>query len=256
MKDLADSLFEMRKNGKPINKTIKPESILEAYKIQQLNAAKEGKKIKAWKLGGATQNNRTAFKTHCVFYGPIFHQSVFSYHENINLKPSMSKVKGELELSFKLSSAIKNLTLTKLQKNEIHRFVSSCYASVEIPWSVFPFPESGLPLLIADYCASGALILGNEILWNKDSQKSLRENVSMKTHKDFIAKGSLKNILGNPLLVLKDFLELAIKHQVPLEEGQLVCTGGASDCVLLPQDIEIKVTFEGLDQFSFKLENI
>jgi 2-keto-4-pentenoate hydratase len=256
MDKLPHYFLQLRQKADPVKEFLSPESVTEAYQIQHKNILTTREPISAWKLGGTTKSTRDTFQTASLFYGPIFASSIYSYSESIKLDPKFREPKGELELSFKLSSAVNTLTSEKLKNDKVFfNTIQSLYASVELPWSAFPLPEAGLKVLIADYCASGALILGNELPWRENLIKNLSCDVYMKTKSTLLAQGSLSQIIEGPLEALRGFLFLALEQKIPLKAGQIVASGGVSKCVNLPLDEEITVDFNQLDQFKFLIKS-
>lgn len=256
MDNLSYYFLTLRQKADPVKEFLSPDSISEAYEIQHKNILTTKEPISAWKLGGTTKSTQDVFQTKSLFYGPIFASSLYSYSDSIKLDPKFREPKGELELSFKLSSTVSTLTKEKLKNDNIFfKTIQSLYASVELPWSAFPLPEAGLKVLIADYCASGALILGNEIPWRENLIKNLSCEVYMKTKSTLLTQGSLSQIIEGPLEALRAFLFLALEQKIPLKANQIVASGGASKCVSLPLDEEITVDFNQLDQFKFLIKS-
>lgn len=256
MGKLPHYFLQMRQKANPVKEFLSPETVSEAYQIQHQNILSTKEAISAWKLGGTTKTTRDAFQTKSLYYGPVFSSSIYSCDKPIKLGPKFLEPRGEMELSFKLSSSVANLTTEKLKNQKVFfNTIQSIYASVELPWSAFPLPEAGLKVLIADHCASGALILGHEIPWRESLVKNLSTDVYMKTESKLLAQGSLSQIIEGPLEALRGFLFLALDQKIPLKSGQIVASGGASKCVPLPLDEEITVDFDKLDQFKFLIKS-
>lgn len=231
-----------------------PKSLQEAYQIQKENRKKVSKNVGAWKLGGTTELTQNLFETKSVYYGPISRDWVFIAEEKIHLSPQIKDPKGELEMSFKLSKDVSNLKRDNLEKGLLEKYIKAMAPSIELPWSPFSLPESGLKVLVADHCAAGALILGEEVPFKNESLKNTSQ-VTLKTEEKILSKGQLGNILGGPLEALREFLLLSMDHKLPLSENQWIATGGASPCVPLPLKKKISVSFEGFKTFDFSLNS-
>ena len=252
---LSDYYQNSRENNNYKEPCKTPLDLKEAYEIQHDNSLLKNKEIGAWKLGGTTSTTQSLFHTNSVYYGPIVSSAIFQNQHKISLDKRITKPKGELELSFKLSSKVKDFQAENLEGDKIFSLIKSLAPSVELPWSPFPLPSSGLNVLVADHCASGALILGKEVVFDKTKLGLLSGEVLLKSGNNFLTKGNLSHILGGPLEALRNFLDLALKHQIPLKENQWVPTGGASPCVSLPVNKELKVSFEQLPPFNFFIKS-
>lgn len=255
MQKITEHFHKTRLLGKLQGLPQEPSSLEEAYRIQKKFCDTSPKSISAWKLGGSTQLTRTLFKTKAVYYGPIVNASVFSYKDKINLDPKIETTKGELELSFRLSKNVENLNEKIITDETVQSFVTSMLPSVELPWSPYNLPQSGLKVLVADNCASGALVLGDEVPLEKEVKVPNSLAVSLKDEKTVLTEGNLEWVLGGPLEALKQFLLLAQKHSLDLKEGQLVATGGASPCVEVPKNKKLTVFFETFKSFSFSIDS-
>uniref|UniRef100_A0A486XVC4 2-keto-4-pentenoate hydratase n=1 Tax=Rheinheimera sp. BAL341 TaxID=1708203 RepID=A0A486XVC4_9GAMM len=218
-----------------------------AYRIQ--NSISKSKFIGAWKLGGTTDLTRKLFKTKSAYYGSIESRYVFNAGEVV-LPKFIERPVGELEITFKLSREVENLAQFDLQSEPIDTFIDSVLPSIEMPWSQFLLPEAGLNVLVADSCAAGLLILGEEYSWNSDAAIQFPCQLN---GNECLAEGDVNNIVMTPSGALREFLLLAKQHQLNLRQGQYVATGGCTACVSLPVNEILTVEFQELGGFSFKL---
>ena len=241
-----------RRLGKVNVKNYTPESLEQAYSIQKLNRLNEHD-IAAWKLGGTTEATRKLFKTGSVYYGGLNLPRVFSPKKGLSLPKNIKAPAGEAEVCFRLSEKIRNLSNLDVDTLPISDFVASVAPSIELPWSPFPLPDSGLKVLVADHCAAGALVIGEEQTLSMLDINS--GAVTIKCSKaQLLAEGDMANVIGGPVTALRDFLKLAQQHKLELQPGQWVATGGCTPCVALPFNELITVTFGGgLGSFSFSL---
>lgn len=223
-------------------------SLSQGYDIQIKNL-RQRDAILAWKLGGTTDLTRKLFKTESAYYGAIEGKFVFNASELV-LPKFIEHPVGELEITFKLSREVENLAQFNLRSEPIDTFIESVLPSIELPWSQFPLPEVGLNVLVADSCAAGLLILGEEYSWNGDTAIQL----PCQLHgNECLVEGNVNNIVMTPSGALREFLLLAKQHQLSLRQGQYVATGGCTACVPLPVNEVLTVTFQELGEFSFKL---
>ncbi len=75
--------------------------------------------------------------------------------------------------------------------------------------------------------------------------------VKMKQQEVELAPGSSDNLIGGYQTVLSDFLKLVLTYEINVEAGQLVATGGITDCIYLPVNQIIEIDFSELGRFTW-----
>ncbi len=230
-----------------------PTNLAEAYSIQHHNFSHLGQP-KGWKLGGTTSLTQTLFDTRATYYGPIFESSIFEATDAIKLPVGINNPKGEAEVCFELSDKVLELFNTNINQNNIGEFIVNIMPCLELPWSVFPLPAAGMNILIADQCGTGALIYGDKLPYSSTCFNSLTGKVSVISKSKILAEGEIENILAGPLSALTDFLKLAKSHQLQVQPGDIVATGGCTSCIELPFNRKIIVNMSILGEFSFALK--
>lgn len=227
-------------------------SVDDAYVIQKEVTSKLGEVI-GWKLGGTNEKTKQAFKNEELYFGPIFKNSLISHKgSKINLADLHKPLKGEVEIAFTLSNKIAELD-AGYESHRLFDYVDFVHICLEMPWTQFEQPTSGLEWLIADLCGCNALLLGQGKECKGLDLNDVGININMTSGEDEIASGSRFNILGSPEIVLKEFFDLALKYKLDLKPGQVVATGGATACVPIPDGKIISLDATELDplQFSF-----
>ena len=247
-KRVSNTYIKARNNSSIFGLDCEVLSLDDAYCVQK-EGLKSRSDISAWKLGGSTDLTRKLFKTESVYYGAIESKFVFNASDVV-LPKFIEHPVGELEITFKLSREVENLAQFDLRSEPIDTFIESVLPSIEMPWSQFPLPEAGLNVLVADSCAAGLLILGEEYSWNGDTAIQLPCQLN---GNECLVEGNVNNIVMTPSGALREFLLLAKQHQLSLRQGQYVATGGCTACVPLPVNEVLTVTFQELGGFSFKL---
>jgi 2-keto-4-pentenoate hydratase len=227
-----------------------PDSLIEAYKIQKSNLSD----IKGWKLGGTTNFTRELFKTDSVYYGGVGGSYIFNASDAVKVPSFIKEPSGEAEVAFRLTDKVKELSTLNIKTIDMAELINTVIPSIEFPWSAFPLPGCGLEVLVADSCAAGFLVFGEEISWSKELEALIDGKVSVFTGTQLLASGSVDNIIGGPVDALRSFLSLAKEHEIEFSGGEIVATGGCTSCVPIPVGEKIFVKFEGLNSFEFNLE--
>lgn len=251
---ISDFYLHSRRFGNIVGELQKPSTLMQAYEIQKRNSLELGV-VLGWKLGATTLNTQKLFSTQEMCYGAIYQPGVLPAGEDLILPEKINHPVGEIEVCFRLSDRVKDMAEFDFQNRSIHAFIETVVPSIELPWSSLPLPDAGLEVLVADSCASGALIVGSELQWQEEVEKLLAGPVILRDEHETLAKGVVENILDGPLMALTNFLKLSQQHNLALIPGQLVATGGCTSCVKLPRGKSLYVEFEQLGEFSFSLEN-
>lgn len=231
-----------------------PQSIEEAYKVQKMVVKKIGWNVGGWKLGGTNQITRDLFQCETAYYGPIEKKKIINAKIQDGFNWDLpGSIRGEAEVAFRLSSKIDTLrVLSSLE--EVFDYVDAIAPSLECPYSTIPDIETaGLGSLIGDLCGSGYLILGtiipilNNYFIDNDIIKVNQDNRDEEI-------GSTQNIIGSPVQSLYDFLNLTLKNEVKLQQGQWVATGGCTNCIKFDFCTPINVSFSNIGAFDIKIK--
>ncbi len=233
----------------PYSHKFLPSNIDEAYEIQRQVIDRLSLDVAGWKLGGTNEKTRKTFQCSSPYFGPIFSRKLFNHCDKIDLS-GLLEIKGEAEIVIRLS---KNITELKFddEVSDFKRYISAVAPSLELPSACYQnTAEGGLELLVADLCGTGALVVGDFVeICELDTLLDL--NVTVKESDNIIANGTTKNIVPNLFTAFTDFLLLAKKYDISLKEGQLIATGGSTNCAKFTLGEEIVVEFEQLSKFSF-----
>lgn len=232
------------------NPNMLPVSIDEAYAIQRQVTHNLKRQVSGWKLGGTNTKTIEVFACSEPYFGPLFEDKTFIHSTNVDIK-GLLEVKGEAELVFKLSKKVE--ALTQDAALNINELITDVAPAIEMPSACFSdMKTGGVKLLIADLCGTGALVIGDFIAFSGfESLNGL--NISISQEQTVLTTGNTNNIIPDQYKVLHAFFKLAIKHSVKLKEGQLIASGGCTDCVPFSLGHEVNVKFEGFNNFSFNL---
>jgi 2-keto-4-pentenoate hydratase len=227
-----------------------PDSLVEAYSVQERVVGKLGWHVGGWKLGGTNHGTREKFECKNAYYGPIEEEKiVYSESRNSFEWHLPGSFRGEAEISFRLSSKVDQLReLSSLE--DVFAYVDALAPSLECPYCTIDDVQSlGLAALIADLCGSGYLVLGKVI---PVSQVILGRHqvVEIEQLEKKSGVGNTLNIIGSPLQALYEFLNLAFEHKLELREGQWVATGGCTPCIEFIPNSLVTVKFECMESFT------
>jgi len=225
-----------------------PDSLDEAYLVQDELAKLLGWKVGGWKLGGTNRGTRQKFGCCAAYCGPIdSRRIIFSQNADFFEWTLPGPIRAEAELSFRLSSKIKSINeLTSIE--DVLKYVDACASSIEFPYCTLPdLEEAGLVGLVADLCGSGYLVIGRSTAIDGFNPKHPR-SVRLRQN-DNLSLGQTSNIIGSPVQALFEFFNLAIDHNLNLEPGQWIATGGCTPCVDFLSGSRITVEFSGMEEF-------
>lgn len=215
-----------------------------AYKIARESVDILGQEITAWKLGGTTAFTRALFQTDGVYFGPLVEGEVFTAASDAPL-PDLPVLAGEAEVVLRLSDT--GASAPPDAKLEPTEAFESWAAGVEFPYSCFQdLPEAGLGALLADRCATGALVLGPELA----GVPPLHFSIAIALSDGREAKGGHDSLLMSPVEAALEFRRLALGAGFKLHPGQWVSTGGATACMLLDGARQLQLNFDGETVFT------
>ncbi len=223
-----------------------PDNLEQAYAIQEAVIAEIGLKVIGWKLGGTNPKTQTNFNCKSGYLGPIFSISGGKPAFIDKLAP-----RGEAELTFRINDNVRSLNLKQIEADPLYYF-DAVYPSLELPYSkIDNFHEVGLLPLVGDLCGTGHLAIGDG--HNLDILKDIKTfNVIMKQQELELANGSSHNLVGGYQTALLDFLKLVLTYNIKIEAGQLVATGGITECIYLPLNESVDVYFDSLGKFTVR----
>lgn len=253
LENLSDYFFSGRKKGHFGELLAKPKDLIEAYHIQHSNYARLGE-IGGWKLGGCSSTSRDFFNVKSIFYGPIFKDSIYSYKSISHAAPCQENFLGELEIVFRFSGDINDYLDFEVTPDKVIKYILSVFPAIEIPKVMFPISNDSLPIIVADQCVSGWLILGDEVPFNEAVLNSTNSVLAtVVSRNNCIMDGESSGIIGGPFNAFCDFLKLAQRHKLKLAPGQYVATGAFSTCKKLPFNSLLQADFGVLGSFEFTI---
>ncbi len=240
----------LKKTVLHLPESVVPQSKPQAYEVQENVRRLSRQNVGAWKIGGSNEPTRQIFKTDEIYFGSIPLEEV---NAAAHVPIVSASCRGEAEIAFKFNSQIETLVAPMVSVDEVHACIESVAACIELPLSyVEDIPAYGLNVLLADNCAAGSLVHGDFVLHEGMSFEA-EQPVTIRVKSGVLAAGVFGNLIGGPLQVLYEFINLAVEHKLPLRSGHIVATGGLTSCVKLPLNEVITVDFGALGVFDFQL---
>ena len=226
----------------------RPKTAAEAYAIQEAAASALGEKVAGWKVGATGKMARKLLKTRLPFAGRVYASRVLKTGATI---PSDSHpMRGlEAEIAFRLGKDLppraKPYTLA-----EVKRAIASVHPAVEIVSSRWTdWLAVGLPSVIADHGANGALVIGRPLA--EGAVRALDTlAVEMRVNDTVVGKGTAADVIGGPhgsLLWLANLL----RRRGGLKAGQYVSTGTCTGLVKAAPGSKVAAVYGGKVRVAF-----
>ncbi|CAD5250186.1 conserved hypothetical protein [Alteromonas sp. 38] len=249
------SLIAKKISKSRLNKIIEKSAISELsdhdpYHVQQA-VANLLPPTGAWKAGGTNKKTQEYFGTANPYYGPIEKSKVHvGSHLVVDTKSLAQPLKGELEIGFLIPPEVftnENKLADLMTGGDISAFVC-----VELPWTIFEQPDTGLSHLIADVCGANALLCGPEIP-TRMLYGNNKIELSLQSGDETVTRGLITDSIIPPLDVLVDFIAFIYKQEIEIIEPIYLATGGISACVSLNKNTKYSVVIDGTKNFHFTL---
>lgn len=210
----------------------------------------------AWKLGGTTFVTQNIFNVSSAYFGALHKSEVF-VNPTEKIHTSLCEYKGEAEIALKLSDSviISEDTIDQYSDEELFDKVA---LSIEMPASTISnMAKKGVATLVADRCAAGALIIGQEKSYSLDMMKDFSKEISILQDNKKIAHGSVNNLVRSPEYCVREFLHIALRYGFSPTSGSWIATGGITQCIPLEfhKKIQLLCNNNIYLEFSFDGEN-
>lgn len=204
-----------------------PQTLTDAYAAQKdwvAQAERRGETVAAWKLGGTTATTRQAFQCTRAYYGPILASQCYGNGRDVAASKLYAPL-VEVEIAFRIGAGGAPV---------------AAMLAMESPSTIWQDVKAlGLPALLADGCASGALVLGPEIHdWQTWLQSA--HPIRLWAGDTLLTEGTTANIIGGPLAALAEATAEMQQHGQTLAPGTYVSTGGCTPCVTVPLNTPLR----------------
>jgi len=220
-----------------------------AYEITRKNIEADNRCVVAWKLGGTTAFTRVLFQVDNIYLGPLLEGELSTVSTSVLQLPDLPVLAGEAEIALRLSDAGANMPYAA-KLDPIDAF-DAWAVGVEFPYSVFyDLPDAGIGALLADRCAAGSLVLGDEY----EGMPPGEFCISIILDDGRIAEGNQDALLMSPVAAALEFRHIALEAGFELKQGQWVTTGGVTKC--LPLDGIHSLTLKLNGEIEFTLDTV
>jgi len=216
-----------------------------AYEIARENIGTDNRCVVAWKLGGTTAFTRALFQVDNVYMGPLLEGELSTVSTSVLQLPDLPVLAGEAEIALRLRDAGANMPYA-VKLDPIDAF-DAWAVGVEFPYSVFSdLPDAGIGALLADRCAAGSLVLGNEYEGIPPGEFC----ISIILDNGRIAEGNQDALLMSPVEAALEFRHIALEAGFELKPGQWVTTGGVTKCLPLDGIHSLTLKLDGETEFT------
>lgn len=220
---IAKAFTEARLNnaGLPEYPGEVPQSLDEAYAIQDAAITLWPHKVAGWKIGGFGGDYAVRFKE-TKLSGPVFDNQIYKSN-GISLDmpvfaEGFAAIEPEIVMIVKADAPVDKTNWTL---DEAQEYVGAVHIGVEIASSPFPSINDMGPLVtISDFGNNNGLIIGQEL---KGWSESKLEDWRVETLIDGMSVGATTP--PGPLLSFRFVLENTARRGMPLKKGMAITTG-------------------------------
>jgi 2-keto-4-pentenoate hydratase len=230
-----------------------PPDINEAYRLLREQIGADLAFGAAWKLGGTTRTTRKVFNIDKLYFGPL-HESEVMVEPSVAPGRPLFELKGEVEIALRIApdvaDVLKGDPAVIATTPSVTLFDAWCVV-LELPSSpIVDLAAAGVAALVADRCASGALLLGPANVFNAASDWT-GDKLSTEQDGEVIAIGGVDALVASPDVCARDFLVEALIRGFAPRPGQWISTGGLTPCVPLKIGAKVTVFLNNVAALSF-----
>ncbi len=233
-----------------------PDSLDEAYAIQEASIARWGDTVAGWKIGMIPADDRLRVGDERLA-GPIFKSSIVRIESGATR--TMPIYEGgfaavEAEFVLELGCAI-HPSGTEYSDADLIELVSSLYVGVEIASSpMAAINQLGPTCVVSDFGNNAGLLLGPAVAdWKSRDLDSMTAKVMIDG--DVVGDATANAIPGGPLAALRFLLGFAAARSIELPEGTFISTGAATGIHDVSVSSAARVDFGSFGWFNVKFES-
>lgn len=221
---------------------IRPRTLAEAYRVQDLLTAEMDAEIGGWKVGATAKSAQKMLKARGPFAGRVLAGRIFE--TGVTLPGNAYGLRGlEGEFAFRLAKELPPRA-KPYGLAAVRAAVAAVHPAIEVigpRWR--DGLAAGLPSIVADQGANAALVLGKAL---RDGPKlDLRTMaVSMEVDGAIVGSGTGADVLGDPwasLLWLANFR----RTRGGLDAGLIVTTGSCTQVFRAPASCRVRALYAG-----------
>jgi len=232
MTNLSDALDAAARAGAKVGLDVvqeqQPFSLSDAYGVQRQRVSRWPVAPLVWKVGASNLGSSKAFSTRDPFVGPIDPAHTFVFEDGCGTLPltSTHTFQGEVEVVIRTAKDISSPADVVGDD-----FIASVHLGIEMPASRLDFPVDGarLPFLVADYGASGGMVIGAALPVTSAAASGAAFRMSVDGA--VVAEGGFDQLTSPPAEVVRIVAPLLIAQSGGrLPAGSYISTGGVAPC--------------------------
>lgn len=232
----------------PLPEACRPRTLAEANRLQDHIARELGAEVGGWKVGATGTGARKLLKARGPFAGRVFAGRIFASGAAIPSEAyPLRALEGEI--AFKLGKDLPGRA-TPYRMADVKKAIAGVHPAVEIVsprWT--EWLSVGLPSLVADHGANGALVLGKA--FSKGTELDLDAmGVEMRVDGKPVGKGTGADVIGGPHASLL-WLANALRRRGGLKAGQIVSTGTCTGVFKAPPKSSVAALYGGKVRVEF-----
>lgn len=256
MTNLSDALDVAARTGSKIGLDViaglQSFSLSDAYEAQRQRMSRWPAPPLVWKVGASNFGSSKAFSTRDPFVGPIAPDHTFVFAEGHGVLPLSPTHAFQGEVEVVIRTAIDLDSPDALGGDD---WIASVHLGIELPASRLDFPVDGsrLPFLVADYGASGSMVVGAALPASaaQPSDAAFRMSVDGAV----VAEGSMAQLTSPPMEVVRIVAPLLIAQSGGrLPKGSYISTGGVAPCRPFGSARQIGAEWEGVARLDLTCE--
>ena len=247
------SLLNVRTTHHPLEEfpnDVMPESVEDAYRIQDTLVKKLGGRAIGWKIGCTSKMAQEATNTDQPFYGRMFAETTYASPGEVSFGNVFSPI-VEPEIAFRFGKGLVPRSEPFSVEDVIDALESICPAFEVVDCRYAQgWPNLTLLPTIADNGVHAAFILGEELRdWPSIDRPAIK--ISAEVNGKFVTDGVGSNALDDPMNCLVWLVNSCTSRGHSILAGDFVTTGNiANKAILAVQGDTVFASFSGLGELT------
>ncbi|MES2988366.1 MAG: 2-keto-4-pentenoate hydratase [Pseudomonadota bacterium] len=218
-----------------------PESLDEAYGIQERAIGLFGRQIAGWKVGRIADALVDTYGSNRIT-GPIFADSVVAENGGAPEMPVFADGFAAAEAEFLLRVGHLPASFDREWTNEsVAEYVDAVSIGIEVASSPFPgINEHGPAVTVSDFGNNNGLVIGAAI---DPKSHFITWTVALTIDGEVAGTGTAGTMLDGPYGAVRFLFELARDRQLPLAPGQWISTGAVTGVHPVRPGAQVEASF-------------
>lgn len=244
----ARTLAAARRNGTRIEGLppgAVPESLDDAYQIQDLVVTCHGERVASWKVGATHPNAQAALGVPSAVASRLFAPAVFEGDQQF---PDDYVIRGlEAEYAFLMAQDLPP-SGAPYSREQIVSAVASLHPAIEVVDTRFQALMPGA-LTVADNVNDGQWLYGpGRSDWRE--LDIVGTEVTMEVNGEVVVRGSGAEVLGDPMVSLEWLINEHAAAREGVKAGQFITTGSCTGLYKAPAGCTARATFGELGELN------